>query len=776
MNREEFLSELRSAIEDGIKRNYRNLVYIEKKNYLDDVISILDLYYSINQNAITAYAFHPWATGAKDRLEIVAKHVKGYLEDIDYSSADRYLGKTYDIVILDLVDNFEPNSVGRLVDLAKGGGLIILYTDNLTSNKLLKNSIMKNGKVRDIYEIRFVKKLHEHKAIFIANEDGYFSNKFDEILESFDINYKSKLKSFEKLHDICKSFDQHKVLDKFLILNRGGKRVMVITAGRGRGKSAITGLGLAELIYLFKKNNRNFKAVVSSPSIANILQVMEFLKKGLEVLGLNDFRIIYDKQGYIKKIFSNDFKVYYSPPENAINEEGNLLVIDEAAAVGITYIDKALRRWKKVVLVTTIYGYEGSGRSFLKYLRELLQHRKTNVIWIEMEDPIRYTKGDPIEKWLYDTLVLDAEAELPSKEISKVTFESVDINELFKDDRSLRQLYGILVAAHYRNNPNDLMILGDAVHHKLYALKDLSTNTYFAVAQISEEGGFDENMINMALKGGTFDGDLIPDRLIKHSRIIEFGKLKGWRIVRIAVIPELQNKGYGSQLLQEIITQAEKSGIDWIGASFMADPNVLNFWLKNGFTVIHISPRKSEKYGDFPVIVARPLNENAKKVINLASYLLKDKLLLTIHDTYFNLEPDLARLILDSIKVHRKVYVNNVYLDKIAAFLQGISPYESTSDAIHMLALKYFWDAERDWSLSSLEEDALIAKTLQGKPWSNASSILGINTAELNELIYQAVQKLAKKYYGISAESINGVTAEKLSEELLSDESQHAEW
>lgn len=70
-------------------------------------------------------------------------------------------------------------------------------------------------------------------------------------------------------------------------------------------------------------------------------------------------------------------------------------------------------------------------------------------------------------------------------------------------------------------------------------------------------------MIDLALKGGTFDGDLIPDRLLKHVRIKEFGKLSGWRIVRIATVPELQDKGFGSQLLQMILEDAKLQG--WTG-------------------------------------------------------------------------------------------------------------------------------------------------------------------------------------------------------------------
>ena len=767
MNKEEFFKLLEDSIRDGIQRYYRNLVFIHDKDYLLHVREILELYLKINQNPKVAYAFHPWVTGAKDRLNEIRKFVPE-LVDIDYSSSEKYLGSTFDIVILDLVDNFEPNFIGRLVDLVRGGGLAILYTDNLKDHKLFRNSIMRDGKIRDVYEDRFMRKLKEHEGIFAIINSDYYANPFKGKVgeRPSPLIPKKPIMPLE-LHKLCLSRDQNRILDSFYFLLHGSKKVLVITSARGRGKSAVTGLGIAGLIYKYGDRKKKLKIAVTSPSSTGISQLMLFLKKGLEALSI-PYKSKESVYGYPLSLEGSNFKVYYEIPEATLEEEGDLLVVDEAAAIGVGYIDSALKIWKKAVLVTTVHGYEGSGKAFLRYLRRILESRKFSVNWQEMIKPLRYAEGDPIERWLYDTLLLDAEPEKPPKDISHLVFETLPQEELFSDDETLRQIYGILVTAHYRNNPNDLMIMADGVHHKIMALKTLD-NKYVGVVQIAEEGGLPDNMIDLALKGGTFDGDLIPDRLIKHVRLRDFGRMKGWRIVRIAVMQELQDMGLGSTMLKMVVDEA-KGKVDWIGSAFMGDKKVLNFWIKNGFIPVHVSPKRNEKLGDYPVVVMKPISDLAKKAVEIASFILKEKILNTLHDVYFSMDPEVTRLILKGIKVHKEIQVNKILIDKVLAFIQGVSPYESSADGIHMLTLKYFWDAKRDWELSPEEEVVLIAKVLQGRPWRFTSSSLNVNRTEVNEILYEAIAKLLQKYYGITADSKTGLELKNLDDEFHTNE------
>ncbi|MEM0373773.1 MAG: GNAT family N-acetyltransferase, partial [Sulfolobales archaeon] len=426
--------------------------------------------------------------------------------------------------------------------------------------------------------------------------------------------------------------------------------------------------------------------------------------------------------------------------------------------------------WKKIVLITTVHGYEGSGKAFLKYLRKNMEGKKFKVVWIEMSEPLRYAEGDPIEKWVYDSLLLDAEPKLPVQDLDKLLFKMENTEEIFSDEEKLRQVYGILVTAHYRNNPNDLMIMADALHHKLGGISTLD-GIYVGVVQIAEEGELPESVIDGALKGITFEGDLIPDRLIKHWRIRNFGRMKGWRIVRIAVLQELQGKGLGSKMLDSIIEEARRRGLDWVGSSFMADRRVINFWIKNGFVPVHVSPKRNEKLGEHAVIVMYGLSEEGKSAVRIAAELLKERMLNTMHDVYYTMDPWIARLIINGIKVHREIELNDIYKDKIASFLQGISPYETAADAIHLLVRKYFWDSKRDWALSPEEEAVILCKVIQGKPWNMTSLTLEMNRTQVTELLYDAVSKIAKKYYNITADYVNGVELRQ----LLMMTSQHAE-
>jgi tRNA(Met) cytidine acetyltransferase len=72
-------------------------------------------------------------------------------------------------------------------------------------------------------------------------------------------------------------------------------------------------------------------------------------------------------------------------------------------------------------------------------------------------------------------------------------------------------------------------------------------------------------------------------------RIRNFGKLKGWRIMRIAVTPELQNQGLGTKLLSNVEKIALKNNIEWIGSSFGAEYKGLNLWIKNGFKPVYLA-------------------------------------------------------------------------------------------------------------------------------------------------------------------------------------------
>ncbi|MEM2391316.1 MAG: GNAT family N-acetyltransferase, partial [Candidatus Korarchaeota archaeon] len=141
-------------------------------------------------------------------------------------------------------------------------------------------------------------------------------------------------------------------------------------------------------------------------------------------------------------------------------------------------------------------------------------------------------------------------------------------------------------------------------------------------------------------------GQLIPDNVTRYTGLVSFPQMKGLRIVRIATHPKLQGRGLGSTALKLLEELAKKEGRDWIGASFGANPELLNFWLKNEFYVANLSPLINPKTGEYSAIVIKPLSEEAERLVKEANRQLRIRLLRELRNTYWELETETAHKIL----------------------------------------------------------------------------------------------------------------------------------
>jgi tRNA(Met) cytidine acetyltransferase len=718
---------IRSEAKKADEKFYR-LMAIFLGNSKNEIINFLNVVLNSSSFKRGAYAFHPWVAGAKDRYLIFKKffdekEIK--LVDIDYSSYDNFLGETFDFLILDAVDDFRPNYISALVDSVRGGGFIILYSDTLEKDKLFKNSLIRKDRlVYNYFEERFLRHVKSHQGVFLFI-DGELKHYSPPSTDAIKSPYLTE-NNGDGISSLCKSDDQLKALKELDFVLESGKRILALTAPRGRGKSAVVGLFLSKIM-----EKGGYSITITSPSYNSSSEIFNFLIKGLNFLRIK-YRINKSRSGKILSIHTLNSSAKWLAPDLAKDAEGDIIVADEAAAIGLETLDYIIRKWDKIIFISTIHGYEGTGKAFLKYLQRLKEQGKFKHITLEF--PIRYAKGDPIERFIYDVMLLDAE---PKVKVVEGTFYEVNREELFKNEGKLRQLYGILLTAHYRNSPDDLMLLGDLYHEKVFSLDDI------AVAQVIEEGGLTEGEINSILNGGGFSGHLIPYKLIKYERETEIAKHNGWRIMRIAVLPELQDKGYGSKLLENIIKTAEKEGIDWIGSSFVAEYRVINFWLKNGFIPVHLSSVKNEGLNGYSIVVLRALNRELEDVVFELSNYLKEKILRTSHQIYFNVNPLLLAKILRGIRSEQiSNQIPEKYKEKIEAYLSGILEYNSVADAIHYLTSEYFRSGK--YLLEEIEEAVLIGRVLQGKSWYHLSLSLNIKPRVAEEVLRGAISKLMK--------------------------------
>lgn len=97
---------------------------------------------------------------------------------------------------------------------------------------------------------------------------------------------------------------------------------------------------------------------------------------------------------------------------------------------------------------------------------------------LQMQVPIRYANGDPIEKWLNGLLCLDASTvrKLTSgcPHPSLCNLYLVNRDTLFSYHKAseafLHRMISLYISSHYKNSPNDLLLMSDAPAHSLYVL------------------------------------------------------------------------------------------------------------------------------------------------------------------------------------------------------------------------------------------------------------------------------------------------------------------
>jgi len=743
------------------------------------------------------YVFHDEFNDAKLRKEVVKRVIKSKtnlfsLTIARYEESDRYLGTTFKVLVLDLVNDLKPNDVGRLVDVVEGGGLVIFFVPPWSKwdkwMTLFKQNLLIFGynEPRHIFISWFKRKLMEHKGIHIYDVDE------DEPIKSEILEEKGYTRSKpeppretrfpRKLYELAVTQDQVKVVKAMEELvekpKKGHKKVIIVTADRGRGKSCAVGIGCIGLIHsLLEKGRRKVRILVTAPNLTSVQSFFELALKAAEELDLEPE--VVKRGGNILELYGDNFSIEYWEPIDIPKKSADIVVVDEAAGIHVPLLHKIWRAHRRLVFATTIHGYEGAGRGFsVRFLSALRKDPRTELIEVELHEPIRYAPNDPIEKWLFDTLLLDAEpAELDEEDIKaieekRLEYLKLDPYWLFspEGEKTLRQLFGIYVMAHYRNEPDDLGILADAPHHIIRALRVPSGKIVCAV-QIAQEGGLDDDVIDALLRGEKTPGNIIPDRLLKHLRIKEFGSMKGWRIVRIATHPKVQGKGIGSKMLEEIYKEAKEAGLDWIGSGFGVNEQLLNFWLKNGFKPVHMSPDRNPVSGEYTILVIKPINEKMKKLVELANAEFRRKLIDSLHDTYHDLETEVALMILRSDKPIFEDYrpaLTPIQVDRLWIYAYGPMTYEAMCDVMHEFAKAYWYTYPKTGGLhlSKKEEYLITAKVLQAKPWATVADEMRMHTHTLMVMMKEIARKILKHYYKIDEHSIVGLDGEKLDNRL----------
>ena len=629
---------------------------------------------------------------------------------------DRILGQTFDVSFIDLRDWPDVIALSRTIGTVRGGGLVFILLPYDYETRVYYEEIVPpyfDSPPRKIMMRRIVKKSMNRRGIYVYDVT---EKKFMWRPEEEDRAYEKKPVIIPRnnqipreIYELAVSNDQVKVLRAFELW----RNYIVLLANRGRGKSASIGLGLTGYASLFiKKHKRPFFVCLTSRSTLNVEEVFRFARKAHEALGLS-----YDYSPREHMLKSDILRLEFEFPHRAIKlaNIADALVVDEVAAIPFTFLRKTIKAYRKAVFSGTVHGYEGTGRIFAVRFLRMLDAKKDGYMKVELEEPVRYAENDPVEEWLFDTLLLDAEPAPVSTEIldrmDKARLVEVDPKRYFlgdkKDEEFLRTLIGILTTAHYRNNPKDLLLLSDAPHHRMFAL--VIDSIPLVALQIAMEGEIPSEKIQEMLEEAP-SGHLIPDNIVRYTGLMEFPTLKGFRIVRIATHPDLQRRGLGSLALKKLAELAKKERAEWVGASFGANPQLLNFWIKNGFFVANMSPMVNPKTGEYSAIVLMPLSKRAERMIVEASRQLKVRLLRELRNSYWELETETAHMILKSgepIRIIPQLNTGDIF--RLGLYLSLGGKIEACIDVIAEIVNLYF---ARMYDFLDPEEEQLLVKKI----------------------------------------------------------------
>ncbi|MEM4654510.1 MAG: tRNA(Met) cytidine acetyltransferase TmcA [Thermosphaera sp.] len=673
-----------------------------------------------------------------------------------YEKSEKFLGMTFSFLVMDLTKDLKPNDLGRLVGIVEGGGLIVLLAPPWQGWEEMK-TIFKVGlttpqypEPRHVFISWFKKQLLEHGGVCIYDVDNNklikkLDVKIDSPAERGKIQIPSETLFPRIIYEHALTQDQVNVIKLMEALyekpKKNEKTVIILTADRGRGKSCSIGIGIVGLIHLLRKVKPKPRVLITAPEASNVQSLIMLAKKVLDSMGYKYDEI--KRDGNIIELRSDKFSIEYWEPVNIPKIRGDIVIVDEAAGIHVPMLHKIWEAHDRLVFSSTIHGYEGAGRGFtIRFLKKIRSDPNTKLIEYEMVEPIRYGNNDPVERWQYDTLLLDAEpAELTAEDLSAIergnlVYVKYDAKELFENEKELRELFGIYVLAHYRNEPDDLGMIADAPHHLIRAIKT-KTGKIVCAIQLAEEGPVDDATASELLKGSKIPGNIIPDRFLKHLRMIDFARTRGWRIVRIATHPSVQGKGIGSWGLRELVAEAERIGLDWVGSGFGVSEELLRFWIKNGFIPLHISPDRNPVSGEYTVLVLKPLSKNVERLVLHAREEFKWKLVNSLPVNYREMEPEIAYLFLNSepfYNIDLKTLFTPIQLDRLWTYCLGPMTFEAAADLMFLLGRNHwFIPPEKRPKLNRLMELLLIVKTLQGASWDEASVLLKTSPKHLQK-------------------------------------------
>ncbi|WP_349920869.1 tRNA(Met) cytidine acetyltransferase TmcA [Aeromonas veronii] len=484
------------------------------------------------------------------------------------------------------------------------------------------------------------------------------------------------------------------------VLHGHRRRPLVLSADRGRGKSAVLGLAAANLL----RQNPDLKIVVTAPSQGTVATLFAHARAGLPVCEAELTGLV------------------YVSPDRLVHEDlqPDLLLVDEAAAIPTPLLEAMLARHSRIVFATTEHGYEGTGRGFHLRFKRILDAQTPGWQELHLSEPIRWSRHDPLEPLVFRLLGLDTDVQVPPQPTTP-EWQLIGQERLAVDDVLLGQVFGLLVLAHYQTTPSDLRYLLESPDLDIHLLEQ--GQSLLGVALVVREGKIAPALTRDIWAGRRRPrGHLLPQSLLAHAGFTTAGERSYARVMRIAIHPSLHRHGLGSVLLGKLEAHYRALGVDYLGSAFSASADLLPFWHKAGLKTLRIGLQRDAASGCHAALLLKALKVEWEPELAQWRQRFAQQLPTLLAGELKSLDPELVWQCLHD-DVARVTALDEFEREELECFAHHHKPFELCQPSLQR------WLMGQTQALGGLEPGErrlLIATIWQYAPWDGLAKALGL--------------------------------------------------
>ena len=647
------------------------------------------------------------------RLWIGTHPMTGF-DAVAAKKAHQVLGQTYDVVVFNGRSGFDVDALGAVSGTIRGGGQLCLLMPPFAHWSTFADPVRTRFTAFGYSETDIKPRWFSHLQRSIAESTGVLMLDQTGVVRGRLPRLQREPETDTELNDAdCVTSDQVDAVEAVIRAATGQRRKpAILISDRGRGKSAALGIAAARLL----RQGRG-RIVVTGPQRETVTTLLDHAA-----------RLLPEARQSKNRLRWCNSSIEFLAPDRISDRtaDDTMVMIDEAAAIPLPLLTAVVKNSSRLALATTVHGYEGTGRGFELRFGPLLSSQMRGERRVTLITPVRWAAGDPLERFIFRALMLDAgattSADRPIDPTRGFHTERLDRHALVQNRNRLDQLFGLLVASHYRTRPSDLRYLLDAPGVSVYGV--CCQSAIVGAALVVREGGLAADLARDVIRGRRRPrGHLLPVSIGTHLGIETAPQLTYQRIVRIAVRPELRRQGLGSRLINCIAKDAHQTGHDCLGVSFAADLELVDFWSKAAMQPIRLGVTQGKSSGANALLMLTGLTTAGEYLTRRAAHLFSRRLPDQLADPLRKADPSLVLCLLN-----KGLQAKSPDPDELltaSAFAAGQRGYaecvaELVTVSYHLLTDQLAGPQDKTGAL------CLVLKVLQKRSWADCAAVLGL--------------------------------------------------